>query len=73
MAWDTLGNQNSLFKVSTNGQKIIVPVVKSSVEVVGFAVIDVTDLPPQFKTLKEAQQWVDTQASLTQHNKKEGK
>lgn len=72
MAWDTLGNQNSLFKVSTNGLQIIVPVVRSSVEVIGFAVIDASDLPPQFKTMKEAQQWVDSQFP-TNPNKKEGK
>lgn len=68
--WDTLGNQNSLLKVATNGQQIIVPVIRSSVEVVGFAVIDATDLIPQFKTIKEAQAFVDR--STSQHNKKEG-
>lgn len=57
--WHTLRNPNSLFQVSSDGEFIVVPVTTAPTELVGFAVVRVSDLIPQFETLREAQEWAD--------------
>jgi len=59
--WHTLRNPNSLYSVSSNGDSIVVPVTVSPTELVGFAVIRISDLEPMFESQREAQEWADKQ------------
>ena len=65
--WHTLRNPNALWQVSVSGTHIVVPVLRSRPELAGFAVIDVSELSPQFKTAREAQLWVDAQEGGEKH------
>jgi hypothetical protein len=59
MPWHTLRNPNSMFSVSSNGEHIIVPITAAPTELLGFAVIRISDLKPAFATQREAQEWAD--------------
>jgi hypothetical protein len=59
--WHTLRNPNSIFSVSSDGEYIVVPVTVNPVKLTGFAVIRISDLAPQFGSLREAQEWAEKQ------------
>jgi hypothetical protein len=67
--WHTLRNPNSIFQVSSDGEHIIVPITTAPTELVGFAVVRISDLSPAFESLREAQEWVDKQKNPTQPNR----
>ena len=59
--WHTLRNSNSMSTVSSDGEYLIVPVTENPVNLLGFSVIRICDLPPTFATQREAMEWVEKQ------------
>jgi hypothetical protein len=61
MGWETLRNPNTPIAPSINDEYMVVP-VPTDPRIKGYAVVKITDLKPEFKTLKDAQRWADAQA-----------
>jgi hypothetical protein len=61
MLWQTLRNPNTALAPSVSDEYMVVPILKDP-RVIGYAVVKISDLTPEFKTLKEAQQWAESQA-----------
>jgi len=57
--WHTLRNPNSIFSVSSDGEFLVVPVTVNPTQLVGFAVIRISDLDATFQTQREAQEWAE--------------
>lgn len=60
-SWNSLRNQNALLTISTNGDFIVVPVTANPTDLIGFAVVRISDLSPKFKSQRDAQEWADKQ------------
>jgi hypothetical protein len=60
MSWETLRNPNTPIAPSISDEYMVVPIMESP-RVIGWAVVKIADLKPDFKTLREAQQWADSQ------------
>ena len=67
MPWETLRNPNTTMAPSVSEEYIVVPVYENR-PVKGYAVIKLSDLEPQFKSLREAQKWADAQTKKTRGN-----
>jgi hypothetical protein len=61
MSWQTLRNPNSPLAPSVSDEYMVVPILKDP-QIIGYAVVKIADLVPEFKTLKEAQKWAESQA-----------
>ena len=60
MTWQTLRNPNTAFAPSVSDEYMVVPIFKDP-RVVGYAVVKIADLIPEFTSLKEAQNWAESQ------------
>jgi len=56
--WHTLRNSNSMSTVASDGEYLIVPVTEDPVNLLGYSVIRMCDLPPTFATQREAMDWI---------------
>lgn len=61
MDWTTFRNRNDpLFAPLRSGSFLVVPILPQEAEVLGYAVIDLAQLNPQFKTQAEAQAYAES-------------
>jgi hypothetical protein len=62
MAWNTFrNNSDPLFSVSSDGKSLVVPIIQGEAKIIGWAVVAISDLKPDFATQRDAQRWADQQ------------
>lgn len=59
--WETLRNPKSAISPSVCEEYMVVPITENATPVIGYAVVNLDDLKPDFKTLREAQRWAEQQ------------
>lgn len=59
--WETLRNPKSAIAPSVCDEYMVLPITENATPVIGYAVVKISDLQPNFKTLREAQKWAEQQ------------